>query len=365
MPHPSAPPFPGYSRRQFLLGSGAAALSLGGGGWARLRAAETAPKRVLFFSKCSDFVHAVIDRQGQPLSYAERILAAAGPAQGIEFTFSKDGSLFSADYLAQFDAICFFTSGDLLAAGKPPGTGHLGDGNPPMTPAGKDALLAAIAGGKGFIGIHSAADTFHSGETATTNTGGVRTGRYRNLGENADPYIRMLGGELIVHGMQQVATLQVVDHRFPGFTALGPEFSRKDEWYSMRDFGHDLHVLLVQETAAMTRPEIKAESPTPDDWIPYVRPPYPATWARMHGQGRVFYTSMGHGDNGPDTGNDWDLPVFRNILFGGMAWAAGHLAADVTPNIEQVTPGAWTLPPRSGPVAGLPKLRPQTAPAAP
>ena len=204
--------------------------------------------KVLFFTTCSDLVHDVIDRKGEALSYAEKILAAAGPEQGIDYTFSKDGSLFTPDYLAQFDAFCFYTSGDLLAATKPPGTGHAGDGNPPMTVAGKAAFLEAIAGGKGFIGIHSAADTFHTGETAATNTGQARTWRYRNLGDKADPYTRMLGAEFIVHGMQQVATMRVVDPRFPGFSHLGDHFSRKDEWYSLTDFSHDLHVLLVQET---------------------------------------------------------------------------------------------------------------------
>jgi hypothetical protein len=36
------------------------------------------------------------------------------------------------------------------------------DKNPPMSPAGKAALLEAIHNGKGFIGTHSATDTFHS-----------------------------------------------------------------------------------------------------------------------------------------------------------------------------------------------------------
>jgi len=65
------------------------------------------------------------------------VLAREGPKHGLEFTFSKDGSLFTPEYLARFDAIMFYTSGDLLAPGK--------DGNPPLTPAGKAALLEAIA----------------------------------------------------------------------------------------------------------------------------------------------------------------------------------------------------------------------------
>src|SRR5437763_600511 len=71
------------------------------------------------------------------------------------------------------------------------------DGTPPMTPAGKTAFLDAIKNGKGFVGVHSATDTFHTGETADTDTNRERTWRYRNLGEAADPYTRMIGAEFI------------------------------------------------------------------------------------------------------------------------------------------------------------------------
>ncbi len=227
----------------------------------------------------------------------------------------------------------FYTSGDLLSAGK--------DKNPPMTPEGKAAFLDAIHNGKGFVGVHSAADTFHTGETFQTDTNRPRTWRYRNLGEKADPYTRMLGAEFIIHSVQQIATMRVVDPKFPGMEKLGASFKFMDEWYSLTDFSKDLHVLLVQETAGMIG-------------IPYQRPAYPATWARMHGKGRVFYMSMGHRED------DWTNPVFQDILFGGMSWATGNVDADVTPNIEQATPDCWTLPPLSAPVASDPsKYDPQ------
>ena len=70
----------------------------------------------------------------------------------------------------------------------------------------------------------------------------------------------------------------------------------------------------------------------------YQRPPYPATWARKHGQGRVFYTSMGHRED------VWTNPIFQDVLTGGVAWALGDVKADVTPNLEQVAPGALTNP---------------------
>src|SRR5438045_8049555 len=108
-----------------------------------------------------------------------------------------------------------------------------------------------------------------------------------------------------------------------------------DEWYSLTDFSRDLHVLLVQEPEGMTG-------------IPSRRPPYPSTWARMHGKGRVFYTSMGHRED------VWTNPLLQEILLGGLSWANGDAEADVAPNIEKITPDCWTLPPVSAPVAGDP-----------
>ena len=37
----------------------------------------------------------------------------------------------------------------------------LTSGELPLTPAGRRALLAFVAGGGGFVGVHSATDTFH------------------------------------------------------------------------------------------------------------------------------------------------------------------------------------------------------------
>src|SRR4051812_25456253 len=84
-----------------------------------LAAAAPAPasKKILFFTKSSNFEHNVTKEREGRLNFAAQVLKALGPAHGVEFTFSKDGSLFSPEYLAQFDAVMFYTSGDLLAAG--------------------------------------------------------------------------------------------------------------------------------------------------------------------------------------------------------------------------------------------------------
>ena len=310
-----------------LVRTGAAALGISLAGLDVAAPAQAKMRKVLCFSKSSGFEHSVIKRKGDELSFAEKILAELGPKHGIEFTFSKDGSLFTPESLKKFDAFFFYTTGDLTA----PGT----DKNPPMASADKAALLEAIKKGKGFIGTHSATDTFHTNEPGDRESK-ERSGRYQNYGDKADPYVQMIGAEFIKHGAQQKAPMRVTDPKFPGLTNAGASFELHEEWYSLKDFAKNLHVILVQETGGMTGNE-------------YKRPPFPATWARMHGKGRVFYTSMGHRED------VWTNPLFQEILFGGISWAVGNVNADVTPNLEKVTPGAAELPPVPAPESGRTK----------
>jgi type 1 glutamine amidotransferase len=260
--------------------------------------ADDAPKKILFFSKSSGYQHDMISYQhGQP-SPAEKILEELGKKNNIEFTFTKDGSLFTPENIAKYDAFCFYTTGDLTTLG--------GDKNPPMSKEGKEAFLQAIRDGKGFVGIHSATDTFHSGA------------------KGVDPYIKMIGGEFITHGSQQPAHQIVVDKNFPGMSAVPDDFGPAEEWYSLKNFSPDLHVLLVQDTGSMHRQG------------PYNRPNYPSTWAQQYGKGRAFYTSMGHRDD------VWANPVFQQVLVGGLKWAVGDVQAEVTPNIDTAAPEANT-----------------------
>src|ERR1700759_1656735 len=125
------------TRREMIFRTGAATLGLGLAGCATTASAK--PKQVLFFSKSAGFEHSVIKTvNGQP-SFAQKILTTPAPQHNIEFTFSKDGSLFTPEYLAKFDAFFFYTTGNLTFAGT--------DKNPPMTESGKAAFLEAIRQG--------------------------------------------------------------------------------------------------------------------------------------------------------------------------------------------------------------------------
>lgn len=291
----------------------------------------SANKKVLFFSKSSGFEHDGIKlamRDGKP-GYAFPVMQELGQKLNLDVTFSKDGSLFTPEYLAQFDAFVFYTTGDLTLARN---DARYGDNNPPMTAAGKEAFLKAVENGKGFIGIHSAADTFHSPGNKNDNA----PERYTSDGANADPYIRMLGGEFIKHDAQQPARQIVIDSKFPGMSAVPADFGPAEEWYSLKNFPADLHVLLVQETKGM-------------NGASYERPPFPSTWARMQGKGRVFYTSMGH------RADVWTNPTFQAVLTGGLQWALGRVDADVTPNLAKAAPEANQLPKFPQPQPSQPK----------
>ena len=287
--------------------------------------ASTAAKkpRILFFTKSSGYEHSVISwKNGQP-SFAEKVLLDLGAKQGWDFEFSKDGSKFSKDYLNQFDAVFFYTTGNLLEEGT--------DKQPAMTAEGKQALFEFVKSGKGFIGTHSASDTFHTNNEATKGPD-----RYLNHGDKADSYVRLLGGEFIKHGAQQEAKNSVINPKFPGFEKLGTDYTFHEEWYSLKDFTPDIHVLSVMDAPAMKGDE-------------YKRPPFPSTWARKEGEGRVWYTSMGHRED------IWTNPVFQDILIGGIRWALGEVQADVPANLQDVAPGAYTNPPYVEPKPPAPK----------
>lgn len=270
-----------------------------------LLASGPAQRKVLYFTRSAGFEHSVVRRQGGQLSHSEKVLVEMGRRGGFEVECTKDGRVFDGN-LDPYGVIAFYTTGDLTAPAQ--------DGSPPMTPAGKRRLLAAIAGGKGFVGFHSAADTFHSKGKADENQAEV------------DPYIAMLGAEFLTHGEQQEASLFLTTRKFPGVRDLGMAegIAFTDEWYTFKNFARDLHVILVQETRYM-----RGEA--------YRRPDFPATWARLHGQGRVFYTSLGHRED------IWTNPFFQAIALGGLAWASGRVEADVPPNMQEFTPQAHLL----------------------
>lgn len=301
-------------RRDWLRLTGTTAAGLGLGsfpmGWTQEPAKKPArPKKphLLFFTRSAGFQHSTVTRaKPDELSWSEKVVTQLGQWHGFDVTCTKDGRIFLPEELAKFDAIFFYTTGPLTNEKSL-------DGAPPMPASGKKALLDFVAQGKGFLGSHCASDTFHSPGKQWEN----------QAPDQVDPYIALLGGEFISHGAQQKSTMKIVSHHFPGVESL-KDFTLHEEWYSLKNFTPDLHVILAQTTEGMKGKD-------------YQRPAFPATWARKHGEGRVFYTSMGHRED------VWVNPLFQSILLGGLSWAFKRTEFDPVPNMDQVTPHAREL----------------------
>ena len=143
-------------------------------------------------------------------------------------------------------------------------------------------LLAAVASGVGLAGWHGG-----MGDAFRQNTS----------------YQFMTGGQWVAHpGGIVDYTVNIVNHEDPVTEGL-KDFKMKSEQYYM-------HVDPGNQVLAMTT--FSGEHGTP--WIKGTV--MPVVWKRMWGQGRVFYTSLGH------VARDFEVPEVREILRRGMLWAA-------------------------------------------
>jgi len=274
-------------RREMLAATGAAVAGLSAFplGWA----AETEKKKtrkLLYFTRSVEYEHSVIAPGADGLSHSGKVLAELGKKHGFEIEPSKDGRIFD---------------GDLDAYDGQPSVRKA----PPMSPEGRKRLIAAVAAGKPFVALHSAC---YWGRQAAAD----------------DTYLKMVGAGFIAHGAQQKSAMQVTSPKFPGTDGLGESFDLVDEWYALKNFSKDLHVILAQDSTGMKGGM-------------YQRPPFPSTWARMHGRGRVFFSAMGHRED------VWTNATVQKVLLGGLAWALGDVDADLTPNVDKVTPKASQL----------------------
>jgi len=231
-------------RRDFLLTSGLAAVGASAFPFRWAAAGEKKRQKVLYYTRSTGYEHSAVRRENGELSVSDKALIEMGKRAGFEVTCTKDGRVFDGD-IDQYDAFAFYSCGNQCVPGKRPE-------NEPMTPEGKQRLLDAVAAGKGYVGFHSGADTFHSS------------------GSQIDPYVTMVGGEIMGHGTQQPGRLLITSPRFPGLDAYKDEVTiEREEWYTFRNFGRDLHVILVQDTESL-RKEAQARQ------VPSLTPIVPA-----------------------------------------------------------------------------------------
>jgi uncharacterized protein len=145
----------------------------------------------------------------------------------------------------------------------------------------REGFLKWIEGGKAFVGIHAASDTWHEWR----------------------PYVEMLGGEFDYHRDQARVALRVDDPAHPATRGLPPGLEVLDEIYLFKSWRPER----VHRLVSLDRHPNHGE---PGD--------YPLAWTRVAGRGRVFYTALGHRDDVLES--EW----FRSHLLGGILWALGR-----------------------------------------
>ena len=106
-----------------------------------------ADQKIRFFTKSQRSEHSVIKREGDKPSFAEKILAGLAKTNHWEIETSKDGRIFTAEKLAKYDALLFYSNGTMTDPGL--------DGSPVMTEQGKATLIDVVRKGKPFIAADS------------------------------------------------------------------------------------------------------------------------------------------------------------------------------------------------------------------
>ncbi len=158
-----------------------------------------------------------------------------------------------------------------------------------------------VKAGHGFVGMHSASDTFH----------GFR------------PYIEMIGSEFLTHGAQVGVEASNQDSNHPACKHLPPNWAVYDEIYIMKNFTRaTVHGLLGLDKHPNTK--------VPGD--------HPVAWCKEFGKGRVFYTSLGHREDvwdeewSKDRKNSKEVAkAYQQHILGGIKWALGLEPGDGKP----------------------------------
>ena len=160
----------------------------------------------------------------------------------------------------------------------------------------KQAFLDWIKAGHAFIGIHAAADTFHGWPD----------------------FAEMLGGEFAHHGPQVSVDCLNQDPKNPATASLPAVWTiQQEEIYQFKNYDPTkVHDLLIMDK----HPEHKDQSGH-----------FAVSWCKSYGEGKVFYTSLGHREDVWDA--DTTLKDRKNEpaiskayqahVLGGIKWALG------------------------------------------
>lgn len=216
---------------------------------------------MLSFSHTAEYRH-------QAIPAAIAALAGIADQRGWTFESSEDASRFDDAGLSAFDVVVFLmTTGDVLSAEE------------------EAAFERFIRSGKGYVGVHSAADTEYDWPW----------------------YGQLVGAYFLGHGDIQTASVLVDAPGHPALADVPDPWSRRDEWYGFQTNPRAaVEVLLrVDESSFTPGPGMMGDD-------------HPIAWCHEFDGGRSFYTALGH------TADSYEEPAFLEHLAWGIEWAAGR-----------------------------------------
>jgi len=248
-------------------------------GVASARATEsptTLARRVLVYTTSAGFEHDVVKRpKPEEPSLVERALVEMGRSSGaFEAVVSRDPAAFDAASLATFDAVLFYTTGEL-----------------PLSAPQRQALLAFVRDGGGFVGVHCATDTFYE----------------------VPEYGRMIGAYFDGHPWHEKVAVRVEQRAHAATAHLEPRFEIVDEIYQFRA-PYDrasLRVLMSLDRGGVDGRALD----TAREGVHRTDGDFALAWTKPFGRGRVFYTALGHR---PEV---WSDTRFTRHLLGGLRWS--------------------------------------------
>ena len=225
--------------------------------------AQSRPQ-VLYVTQSAGFAHPVL-----PLT--EEILPALGRQHdAFDIDITRDASILTTDTLSRYDAVVFYTTGEL-----------------PMTVDQQTAFLEFIRNGGGFVGIHSATDTFY----------------------DWPEYGALIGGYFDNPPWREEVSVHVEDQTHPATQHLPERFQINDEIYQFKQWSRDrVNVLMSLDTQSVD---------TTRDSVHRNDNDFALTWSHSYGDGRVFYTALGHEDA------VWQDDRFQRLIVNGIVWAIG------------------------------------------
>ena len=260
----------------------------------KVRVEPKQQRMVLIFTHAAGFRHGSIPVGANAVRFLGRETGA------FDSLVSDDPAMFEPERLREFDAIVLVnTTGDWLLPKLEKGQQLTADAKQEREATlqrRRQALLDFVSGGKGLAGFHAASDGHYS---------------WKEFGQ-------LIGGYFDGHPWHQKIGVSLTEPKHTLLSAFkGQGFEITDEIYQFKDpYSRDrLRVLLTVDNNSIDAGKGKRQDRD-----------YAIAWIQQYGQGRVFYSSLGHREE------IYGNPAVMQFYLDGIQYAIGDLSADATPS---------------------------------